>query len=81
MRLQGKSSEEIARTVNAQRNQLKLDYRAQTNPTEVAKYEQRNMTLYQNPVGPTVEQLIQKGKTWDDIINSASKPGGKDLGF
>jgi filamentous hemagglutinin len=39
------------------------------------------MTLYQNPVGPTAEQLIQKGKTWDDIINSASKPGGKDLGF
>ena len=81
LKLQGKSSEEIARTVSQQRNQLKLDYREETSPELVKVFEQRNIQKYGNPIGPTADQLQQSGKTWEEIIKSATKPGGKDLGF
>lgn len=34
-----------------------------------------------NELGPSVEQLRASGKSWGDIIKSATRPGGKDLGF
>ena len=81
LRVQGNSSEEIARTMNVHRNQLKLNYRKQTSPGLVKIFEQRNIEKYGNSIGPTAEQLKQSGKTWEDIIKSATKPGGKDLGY
>lgn len=36
---------------------------------------------YGNPLGPTIEQLRAQGKTWEQIIESATRPGGEDLGF
>lgn len=32
-------------------------------------------------LGPTVDQLRAKGKTWEQIIESSTRPGGQDLGF
>ena len=32
-------------------------------------------------LGPTVDWLRSQGKSWDDIIESAGRIGGKDLGF
>jgi hypothetical protein len=37
--------------------------------------------MYGNPVGPTIDQLQEQGKTWEQIIKSAARPGGKDLGL
>jgi filamentous hemagglutinin len=77
----GKSEEDVARWAHAQRNQLKLDFRDISPPEFVARAEARNIVNYQNPLGPTIEQLRANGKTWADIINSATRSGGSDFGF
>ena len=67
--------------LHAERNALKLKYREFSPADQVKIFEQRNIEKYGNPLGPTVEQLRAQGKTWEDIIESAARPGGKDLGF
>ena len=39
----------------------------------------RNLEVHKNESGPTVEQLRAKGKTWEQIIDSATRSGGGDL--
>jgi hypothetical protein len=39
------------------------------------------MERYGDPLGPSIEWLRARGKSWDDIIESASRTGGADLGF
>jgi hypothetical protein len=63
------------------RNQLKVQYRA-LSPADAAKaFEQRNILKYGNPLGPSADQLRAAGKTWEQIIEGAARPGGADLGF
>ena len=42
---------------------------------------QRNVAKYGDKLGPTVDFLREKGKLWEQIIESAGRTGGKDLGF
>ena len=42
---------------------------------------QLNIEKYGDKLGPTVEWLRNNGKTWEEIIDSAQRTGGKDLGF
>jgi hypothetical protein len=37
------------------------------------------MQRYGDKLGPTIEWLRNQGKTWKQIIESASRPGGKDV--
>jgi hypothetical protein len=39
----------------------------------------RNLEKYGDPLGPSIEWLVEHGKTWEDIIESATRPGGKDI--
>ena len=80
-RAAGQTTEATASMLNAERNALKLKYRQFSPADQVKVFEQRNIEKYGNPVGPTVEQLRAQGRTWEDIIESAARPGGKDLGF
>ncbi len=80
-RAAGQDSETIARKLHAERNALKAKYRELSPPDHVKVYEQRNINKYGNPLGPTIEQLRAQGKTWEQIIESATRPGGEDLGF
>ncbi|GAA0835995.1 hypothetical protein GCM10009080_20710 [Cupriavidus pauculus] len=41
----------------------------------------RNLEKYGDKLGPTVDWLRAKGKNWEEIIESVSRSGGKDLGF
>jgi hypothetical protein len=41
----------------------------------------RNRVKYGDPLGPTIDYLRNKGKSWEDIIESAARTGGRDLGF
>jgi hypothetical protein len=34
-----------------------------------------------DPLGPTIDWLRAQGKSWEEIIESAMRPGGADLGF
>jgi hypothetical protein len=47
----------------------------------VEQFELRNIQKYGNPVGPSIEQLRASDKTWEQIIESATRSGGADLGF
>jgi hypothetical protein len=80
-RLAGADAEATAQLLNAERNALKSKYRELSPSDSVQQFEQRNMEKYGNPLGPNIDQLRASGKSWEDIIESASRPGGKDLGF
>jgi RHS repeat-associated protein len=80
-RAAGQDAETTARQLVDARNALKVAARAQSPADAVAQMEARNMAKYGNPVGPTADQLHAAGKTWEQIIESASRPGGGDLGF
>ena len=41
----------------------------------------RNIKRYGDKLGPTIEWLRAKGKSWEDIIKTAIEPGGKDMNF
>jgi hypothetical protein len=81
MRLAGSSQEEIARTLHADRRALGVKYKNLTPPKELAEIYVRNEKKYGDKLGPTVEWLRERGKSWEDIINSAARTGGKDLGL
>jgi hypothetical protein len=77
----GMTQEEIARTLYSERNALKIKYRELTPKNRLIEIENRCVNKYGNKLGPTIEQLRAKGKTWEQIIESATISGGQDLGF
>ena len=81
MRAAGSSSEEIARTLHGLRRELGVKYKSLTPDNLLQQIYQRNLQKYGDKLGPTIDYLRQQGKSWDDIINSATRTGGKDLGF
>jgi hypothetical protein len=48
---------------------------------KLAEIYARNVQKYGDKLGPTIDWLRSKGKSWDQIIESATRTGGKDLGF
>jgi hypothetical protein len=81
MRRAGMSSEDIARALHAERNALKETYRDMSSVGGAKTAAQRNTEMYGNSMGPSIDDLRAAGKSWDDIIESAARPGGADLGF
>jgi len=81
MRQAGSSPEQIARALHAERNALKVRLREISPPEAVLRFEQRNIERYGDPIGPSIEQLRKAGKSWEQIIESATRSGGRDLGF
>jgi len=81
MRQAGSAAEQIARALHAERNALKVRFRELSPPDQVRRFEQRNIERYGDPLGPSIEQLRDAGKSWEQIIESATRPGGSDLGF
>lgn len=81
MKKSGHSSEEIARKLHAERRALGVKYKDAT-PTELREeIYKRNLEKYGDELGPTIEYLRGKGKSWDEIIEKACTPGGEDLKF
>jgi RHS repeat-associated protein len=81
MRTTGSSSEQIARALHGLRRELGVKYKALTSNDLLQQIYQRNLQKYGDKLGPSIDYLRQQGKSWDDIINSATRPGGKDLKF
>ena len=73
---QGASVEEIARTVSARRNQIRLDS-FKDDPEGLSIVKARNLERYGNEEGPTPEWLYNRYGSWEAVIDSAfsTNPG------
>ena len=75
MRLDGLTPEAIARAMHAARRQLCQVFKNQTPEPQRTRNFKRTRAVYGDPVGPSVEFLRRQGRTWEQIIESASRPG------
>jgi hypothetical protein len=75
------SSEDIARAMHAERRALGVTYKDVSPPELLERIYARNLTRYGDRLGPSIDWLRGHGKTWDEIIASAIRPSGRDLGF
>ena len=77
MRSDGASSETIARTIHVERRQLTTVFKELTPEPWRSRIHTRTLAAYGDPIGPTIENLRARGKSWDDIIDSATRPGSR----
>lgn len=71
----GASDKDVARWVVAQRNRLKQTYRDLTPAPLLARIVDRTQARYGNAIGPSADELRAAGKSWRDIIASATRAG------
>jgi hypothetical protein len=81
MRASGVGEEATARALYSMRRELGIQYKALTPQNELERIFLRNVEKYGDPFGPSIDYLQSTGKTWQDIIDSAARVGGKDLGY
>ncbi len=79
MRQAGKSTEEIARTVSAQRNAIRIaSY--ENDPEGLAEMKARNLETYGREEGPTPDDIYAKYGDWETVIEKAFSPNlGMDV--
>ena len=70
MRDAGKSIEEMARAVSAERNRLRLEA-GKDDPEALAKTKESNLAAYGNEEGPTADSLYEKYGSWEVVIQKA----------
>ncbi len=71
----GASEEAVARWAVAERNVLKQAYRDLTPSPALARIVARTQARYGNPTGPSADELRAAGKSWAEIIDSATRAG------
>lgn len=81
MRAAGSSEEEIARALHNARREIGVNYKEMTPEPLRSEIFQRNIDKYGDPLGPTFDTLLKRGKSLEDIIESAKRTGGRDLGL
>jgi hypothetical protein len=74
-----KSIEEIARTVSEKRRELGIKYKDITPPELLDVIYKRNIKVYGDKLGPTVDYFRSNGVSWEEIIEEALRTGGKDI--
>lgn len=71
----GVNSEAIAHVLHAERRALSKRFKQLTpEPLRTRLYE-RSFWVYGDRFGPTIEYLREAGKSWTQIIESATRPG------
>ncbi|MCX5191291.1 hypothetical protein [Streptomyces sp. NBC_00268] len=81
MRRAGAGDEQIARELHAERRALGVKYKNLTPEATRQAIYLRNEAKYGDRLGPTIDWLRGRGKTWEQIIDSATRTGGQDLGM
>jgi hypothetical protein len=79
MRRDGSTPEAIARAMHAARRRLCQVFKEQTPEPQRTRIFERTRAVYDDPLGPSVEFLRLQGKSWEHIIESASRPGPSPL--
>jgi len=75
MRTHGFAPEAIARALHADRRRLCQAFKERTPEPQRTGIVERTLAVYGDPLGPSLEYLRSKGKSWEEIIDSASRPG------
>jgi hypothetical protein len=75
----GQGQEYVARWAQASRRALGIKYKDMTPPAERAQIYARNIRIYGDPLGPTIQWFRERGRSWSDIIASSARPGGRDM--
>jgi hypothetical protein len=75
MRGAGATAEAITRAVHAERHKLAARFKEQTQEPLRSQIYERTLAVYGDAIGPSIERLQSQGKSWDDIIDSATRPG------
>ena len=70
MKAQGISTEQIARTISAMRNQIRLDS-YKDDPEGLAALKQRNLEKYGHEEGPLPDELYEQYGSWDTVLVKA----------
>jgi len=82
LRKAGLSEEAIARKMSAGRRAIGKNFKTRTPKELRGEIYKRNEGKYTgDALGPTIDSLIKKGKTWTEIIESSCRTGGKDMDF
>ena len=76
LRDEGKTMEEMARALSAERNQIRLDA-YKDDPEELAKVKESNLAAYGHEEGPDADSLFAKYGSWEAVLLKAfsSNPG------
>ncbi|MBD1877882.1 hypothetical protein H6F78_13560 [Coleofasciculus sp. FACHB-64] len=70
----GRTNEEIAIEVHRRRREIGVKYKKLTPPKEREEIYRRNLQLYGDELGPTIDYFrTVQNKTWEKIIESATK--------
>lgn len=77
----GFSEQTIARTLHQMRRDIGVKYKELTPTAELERITARNIRDYGDPLGPTIDFYRSRGDSWQQIIESAARPGGKNLGL
>ncbi|MCF0230044.1 MAG: hypothetical protein HUJ76_10190 [Parasporobacterium sp.] len=73
LRDEGKSVEEIARAVSAERNRIRLES-YKDDPEGLEKVKKSNLEKYGDENGPTADSLYEKKGSWEEVLLSAFNP-------
>ena len=75
MRMDGADAESIARKLHAERRALATQFKEMTPEPLRTRIHDRTVAVYGDPLGPSIDYLRAQGRSWDDIIQSAIRPG------
>lgn len=73
--------EQIAIAVHGARRSLGAQFKDLTPPDLLKKISERNTEKYGDSLGPSIEWLHSRGKSWEEIVESATRPRGEDFDF
>lgn len=75
MRQSGIDKEAVARWAHAERQGLAQAYKDLTPEPLRSRIRERTIATYGQAAGPSIDYLRQQGKSWDQIADSAARPG------
>ena len=75
LRSSGLDAEDIARTIHAERRALSTHFKSLTPEPMRTRIHDRTVAVYGDRLGPTIEYLRAQGRSWDEIIDGATRPG------
>ncbi len=73
MRASGASAEDVEKYAYGARNELKMKCREYTPPEMLDVIYARSLERYGNKVGPAFDELVKKGKTFYQVIESSTR--------